>query len=185
MLNAERVLHKRAAPRQIESHLSNPMTALWWTLTLIFMLIGLVGAVVPLLPGTTIILAAAIFHRLMLGENHSIGLWTISGLTFLTLVSYAVEFCSGSVGAKKFGATRWGGIGGMIGTIVGMFFGIPGVFIGPLVGVLLGELLGGQDLLPAGKSTWGTFLGSAAGMVVKLMIAGLMISWFLLASLMH
>jgi len=161
------------------------MTALWWTLTLIFMLIGLVGAVIPLLPGTTIILAAAIFHRLMLGASHSIGWWTICGLTFLTLVSYAVEFFSSSVGAKKFGATRWGGIGGVIGTIVGMFFGIPGVFIGPLVGVLLGELLGGQGLLPAGKSTWGTLLGSAAGMVLKLIIAGLMISWFLLAVLMR
>jgi len=51
--------------------------------------------------------------------------------------------------------------------------------------VLLGELLGGQGLLPAGKSTWGTLLGSAAGMVVKLIIAGLMISWFLLAVLMR
>ena len=185
MVNAARVLHKRAAPRQTESHIPTFMTALWWTLTLILMLVGLAGAVIPLLPGTTIILAAAILHRLMLGEDHSIGLWTIGGLTFLTAVSYVVEFFSGSVGAKKFGATRWGGIGGMIGTIVGLFFGIPGVFVGPIVGVLLGELLGGQGLLPAGKSTWGTFLGTAAGIVLKLIIAGLMIGWFLIAALMH
>ena len=161
------------------------MTALWWTLTLMLMLVGLVGAVVPLLPGTTIILATAILHRILLGEAHSIGWWTIGGLTFLTLVSYAVEFFSGSVGAKKFGATRWGGIGGIVGTIVGLFFGIPGVFIGPLAGVLLGELLGGQGLLPAGRSTWGAFLGATAGIVLKLIIAGLMIGWFLIAALMH
>jgi uncharacterized protein YqgC (DUF456 family) len=185
MLDATRVLHKRGGPRQTESQIQNFMTALWWTLTLIFMLVGLVGAVTPLLPGTTIILAAAIFHHLMLGEDRSVGWWTIGGLTFLTLISYLVEFFSGSVGAKRFGATRWGGVGGIIGTIVGLFFGIPGVFIGPLVGVLLGELLGGQGLLPAGKSTWGTFLGTAAGMIVKLIIAGLMIGWFLIAALMH
>jgi uncharacterized protein YqgC (DUF456 family) len=161
------------------------MTALWWTLTLILMLAGVVGVVIPVIPGTTIILAAAILHRLVLGEDHSIGLWTIGGLVFLTIVSYAVEFFSGSVGAKKFGATRWGGIGGVIGTIVGLFFGIPGIFIGPIVGVLLGELLGGRGLLPAGKSSWGTFLGTTAGIVVNLMIAGLMIGWFLIAALAH
>jgi uncharacterized protein len=161
------------------------MTALWWTLTLLLMLVGLAGAVIPLLPGTTIILAAAILHRMLLGEAHSIGWWTIGSLTFLTLVSYVVEFFSGSVGAKKFGATRWGGIGGIVGAIVGLFFGLPGVFIGPLLGVLLGELLGGQGLLPAGKSTWGTFVGTAAGMIVKLIIAGLMIGWFLIAALSH
>jgi uncharacterized protein len=188
MVDAARVLHKRPALLQTESHFATPitaMTALWWTLTLLFMLVGLAGAITPLIPGTTIILAAAIFHRLMLGEDRSIGLWTIGGLTLLTLISYVVEFFSSSVGAKKFGATRWGGIGGMVGTIVGLFFGIPGVFIGPLVGVLLGELLGGQELLPAGKSTWGSFLGAAAGMIIKLIIAGLMIGWFLIAALFH
>lgn len=159
------------------------LSSFWWTLTLILMVIGLIGAVIPLLPGTTIILAAAILHRMMLGEAHSIGWITIGGLTFLTLVSYAVEFLSSSVGAKKFGATRWGAFGGLLGTIVGLFFGIPGVFIGPLVGVLLGELIGGRELLPAGKSAWGSFLGNTAGLIINLIIAGTMIGWFLLSAL--
>ena len=159
------------------------MTSFWWTLTLILMLIGLVGAVIPLLPGTTIILAAAILHRLMLGEARSIGWFTIGGLTFLTVISYGIEFFSSSVGAKKFGATRWGAFGGVLGTIIGLFFGLPGVFIGPLVGVLLGELIGGRGLLPAGKSAWGSFLGNTAGLVLNLIIAGTMIGWFLLAAL--
>ena len=55
--------------------------ALWWTLTLTLMLAGLVGTVVPVLPGTTIILAAAIMHHLALGEAHSIGWWSIAALT--------------------------------------------------------------------------------------------------------
>ena len=157
------------------------MTTLWWTLTIILMLVGLIGSVTPLLPGTTIILAAAIVHRMALGEGRSIGWWTIGGLTALTVVSYAVEFFSGSVGAKKFGATRWGGIGGVVGTIVGMFFGLPGVIVGPLAGVLLGEILGGQGLLPAGKSTWGAFLGAFAGAVLKFILAAAMVVWFFLA----
>ncbi len=159
------------------------MVSLWWTITLLLMLVGLVGTVVPLLPGTTIILAAAILHRVMLGEAQSVGWWTIGVLTALTVVSYALDFMSGALGAKWFGATRWGAFGGILGAIVGLFFGIIGIFVGPLIGVLLGELLGGKGLLPAGKSTWGTLLGTTAGIVARLIIAVLMIGWFLFAAM--
>jgi uncharacterized protein YqgC (DUF456 family) len=158
------------------------MTTLWWTLTILLMLIGLVGTVVPLLPGTTIILAAAIGHHFLL-PGHSVGWWTIVGLTVLTVLSYVVDFVSGAMGAKYFGATRWGALGGIIGAIVGVFFGLIGIFVGPLIGVLVGELLGGKGVLPAGKSTWGTLLGTTAGVVAKLGIAVVMIGWFLLAAL--
>lgn len=157
--------------------------ALWWTLTLVLMLTGLVGTVVPVLPGTTIILAAAIMHHLALGEARSIGWWGIAGLVVLTVLSYVIDFTSAALGAKHFGASRWGAIGGLVGTVVGMFFFPLGIFLGPLAGVLIGELLGGQKLLPAGKSTWGTFLGTTAGIIGKVTIAAVMIGWFLVAAL--
>jgi uncharacterized protein YqgC (DUF456 family) len=160
------------------------MTAsLWWTLTLVLMIAGLVGTVVPLLPGTTIILAAAVMHHYALGPERSVGWWTLGGLIALTVVSYVLDFVSGAMGAKKFGASRWGSVGGIVGAIVGLFFGIPGIFIGPLAGVLIGELLGGKGLLPAGKSTWGTLLGTTAGIVAKLIISSIMIAWILAAAL--
>ena len=159
--------------------------ALWWTLIFVLMLAGFVGTVVPVLPGTTIILAAAIMHHLALGEAQSIGWWGIAGLLVLTMLSYAVDFGSAALGAKQFGATRWGAVGGLLGTIVGMFFFPVGIFLGPLIGVLLGEMIGGQGLLPAGRSTWGTFLGTTAGIIGKLTIAGVMIAWFLIAALVR
>ena len=157
--------------------------SLWWILTLALMLAGLVGTVMPLLPGTTIILAAAVMHHFALGADRSVGWWTIAGLVVLTVVSYVLDFVSGAMGAKKFGASRWGAVGGIVGAIVGIFFGLPGIFIGPLAGVLLGELLGGKGLLPAGKSTWGTLLGTTAGIVAKVVIGTVMIAWFLVAAL--
>ncbi|HZJ16369.1 MAG TPA: DUF456 family protein [Chthoniobacteraceae bacterium] len=157
--------------------------ALWWTTTLLLMAIGLIGTVVPLLPGTTIILGAAILHRFALGEAASVGWWTIAGLAVLTVLSYSLDILSGSLGAKWFGATRWGAFGGIVGAIVGVFFFPWGLFLGPMIGVLLGELLGGKELLPAGKSTWGTLLGTTAGMISKLIIAMLMIGWFVIAAL--
>jgi uncharacterized protein YqgC (DUF456 family) len=159
------------------------MASFWWIITLLLMFIGLVGTVLPLVPGTTIILAGAIVHRLMLGEAHSAGWWTLGGLIVLTLLSYALDFVSGALGAKWFGATRWGALGGIVGAIVGLFFGIIGIFVGPLVGVLIGELLGGKGLLPAGVSTWGTLLGTTAGIIGRVLIAIVMIAWFLLAAL--
>jgi len=158
------------------------MEILWWTLTIGLMLVGLVGTVVPLLPGTVLILCGAVLNHFAL---HSIGWGTLIGLTVLMLVAQAIDIFSGAVGAKWFGATRWGAIGGVIGAIVGLFFGIPGLFIGPLVGAILGELLGGKGLLPAGKSGWGTFLGTTAGIVGKLLIGFAMIAWFAIAAAIH
>ena len=150
---------------------------------MLLMLFGLAATLLPTLPGTTIILASAVLHRLMLGPEHSVSWTTVIILAVLTCISYVVELVSGSVGGKWFGATKWGAIGGMIGAIVGLFFGIVGVFVAPLVGVLLGELLGGQELLPATKSTWGTLLGTTAGIVGKAIIGTVMVVWFLVAAL--
>ena len=156
------------------------MPYVWWTVTLVLMLIGLLGTLLPLLPGTSIILAAAVLHHFTV--SRTVGWWTLGGLTALTLLSYGVDLVSGTVGAKWFGATRWGAIGGIIGTIAGLFFGFIGIFVGPIVGVLIGELIGGKEIVPASKSTWGTLLGTTAGLIVRFLIGLAMIGWFLLAT---
>lgn len=161
------------------------MPALWWSVTVLLMLIGIAGTVVPLIPGTTIIFAAAVLHRLMLGEARSVGWWTIGALLVLTIASHVLDLVSGSVGAKRFGATRWGAIGGLVGTVAGMFFLPWGLLLGPICGVLGAELLAGRTLVLAGKATWGSFLGTTAGMVAKLVIAGVMVVWFLIAAVRH
>jgi len=159
------------------------METFWWIFTFVLMAFGVIGTVLPLIPGAVIILAAAVLHRLMLGPEQGAGWSTLLALTVLMLLAQAVDFISGSVGAKYFGATRWGAIGGILGGLVGIFFGIPGIFLGPVAGVILGELLGGRGILPAGKSAWGTLLGTVAGIVAKLAIALVMVVWFTVAVL--
>jgi hypothetical protein len=66
-----------------------------------------------------------------------------------------------------------------------MFFFPWGLLLGPILGVLAGELMGGQKLLPAGKSTWGTFLGTTAGIVANAIIGVVMVGWFFLVVLMR
>lgn len=161
------------------------MHALWWSLTIILFVVGMIGTVIPLLPGTTIIFAAAVIHRVAMGEEHSVGWWTLGGLLVLAIISHVLDITSGSLGAKKFGATRWGALGGLIGTIVGMFFFPWGLLLGPVLGVLSGELIAGQKLVHAGKSTWGTVLGTTAGIVANAAIGVVMIGWFLIVALWH
>src|SRR4030095_3633372 len=104
------------------------MELLWWFFAVALFAVGLIGTIVPVLPGTTIILAAAIIHRLILGEGKSIGWKTIVALLLLTLLSYVFDFLGSYYGAKFFGATKWGAFGAVIGALIGLFFGIIGLF---------------------------------------------------------
>src|SRR5215210_506876 len=153
----------------------------WWFAAIVVMAIGLIGTVLPVLPGTTIILAVAVVHRLMLGAEKGMAWWGIAGLVLLTLVSYGLDFASSYFGAKYFGASRWGVAGAVIGGIVGIFTGFVTLLVLPIAGAILGELIGGQRLIRAGKAGWGTLLGTLVGMIGKLAIGLAMVSWWLIA----
>jgi len=155
------------------------MELFWWLFTIVVFAVGLIGTVVPILPGTTIILAAAVIHRMMLGAEKSIGWPTIGILVLLTLATYALDFLGSYLGAKYFGATKWGTFGAIIGALIGLFFGIIGLFVGPVIGAITGEFIAGKKMIAAGKAGWGSLLGNLGGMMGKLVIALTMITIFL------
>jgi uncharacterized protein len=157
------------------------MELFWWLFTILLFAIGLVGTVLPFLPGTTIILAAAVIHRLLVGPEKSIGWRVLSILLVLTIATYALDFLSGYFGAKYFGASKWGMFGAAVGALVGLLFGLLGLFIGPVLGALAGEFIAGKKLVDAGRAGWGSLLGNLAGMVSKLLIALVMITLFLVS----
>ena len=155
------------------------MELFWWFVTIVLFAVGLIGTVLPVVPGTTIILAAAIIHRVMLGPEKSIGWGVIAILLLLALVTYVIDFLGGYFGAKYFGATRWGAFGAVVGAIIGLFFGIIGLFIGPVIGAIIGEFVAGKKAIDAGRAGWGSFLGNLGATILKLAIALVMISLFL------
>jgi len=157
------------------------MELFWWFFTIVLFAVGLIGAVAPVLPGTTIILAAAIIHRIMLGSDKSIGWQTIIVLVVLTLATYGLDVLAGYFGAKYFGATKWGTFGAILGALVGLFFGLIGLFVGPVVGAIVGEVIAGKRMIDAGRAGWGSLLGNIGAMVAKLIIALAMIIIFLIA----
>lgn len=156
------------------------MEFIWWLITLVFFAVGLIGTFVPIIPGPTIICAAVILHRMMVGPEKSVNWFTVGVVVALTLLSYGFEFIAGYFGAKRFGATKWGAFGAMLGGIGGIFFGLPGLFIGPVVGAIAMEFIVGRKMVAAGKAGWGTLLGNLAGMLAKFVIAVAMIVIFLM-----
>jgi uncharacterized protein YqgC (DUF456 family) len=156
------------------------MEVFWWLLTVILFAVGLIGTVLPVFPGTIIILAGALLHRLMLGPEKSIGWRTIVILVLLTLATYALDFLSGYFGARFFGATKWGMFGAMLGAFLGLSFGIVGLFVGPVIGAVLGEFIAGKRMIDAGRAGWGSLLGNLGALIGKLLIALVMVAIFFL-----
>src|SRR2546430_11184363 len=138
------------------------MELFWWFFTIALFAVGLIGTVLPILPGPPIILAAVIIHRIMLGADKSVGWKAIVVLILLTLLSYVFDFLGSYFGAKYFGATRWGALGAIAGALVGLFFGIIGLFVGPVFGAAAGEFIAGQRITDPGRAGWGGLLGNLA-----------------------
>src|SRR3954464_23033 len=156
------------------------MELFWWFLTIVLFAVGLIGTIAPVLPGTTIILAAAIIHRITLGPDKSVGWHTMISLLLLTLATYAVDVLAGYFGAKYFGATKWGTFGAIVGAVVGLFFGLIGLFIGPVIGATAGEVIAGKRMVDAGRAGWGSLLGNIGAMLARVIIALAMITIFLI-----
>ncbi len=154
-----------------------------WTLTATLMIVGLVGSVVPLLPGPLLILVAGIVHTLLLPEA-GMSWQGITLLGVLLVVAYAVDVAAGAMGARWFGASRWGIAGALIGGLVGLFFVPLGFILGPLIGALAAEIFFAKKRIqPAVKSTWGTLLGTGVGLVLRLIISIAMIATVLIDAL--
>ena len=116
--------------------------------TLVAMFVGLVGSVLPALPGVTLIFISALVYAYFTGFE-VVGGWTIALIGLFAALALVADFIGTSYGARRFGASNWGTAGGAIGGIVGalaglLFFGIGSLFgliLGSVGGVFLGEYL--------------------------------------------
>ena len=147
------------------------------SLALLLMAVGLVGSVVPGLPGTPVVLLAAIGHRLCFGQASASTLVLIV-LGLLTVVSLVCDYLATILGAKKFGATWRGAFGAVVGGLIGLFFGLPGMILGPFLGATLLEMLGDKKFKAALKAGAGAVVGLLLGIIGKFAICVIMIALF-------
>ena len=162
-----------------------PAQNLYYFLAAILVAVGLLGTVLPVLPGLPLVFGGMLLAA-WAGGFEQIGVVTIVVLGLLTLLSLGIDFWATAVGAKRVGASRKAIAGAVIGTVAGLFFGPLGIFVGPFAGALAGELahrrsLGQRDLGDAAKIGFGTWLGIVFGVVLKLTLAFAMIGLFAFA----
>ena len=144
----------------------------------ILLLAGLVGSVVPFLPGTPLILLAALVHAFATGFS-PIGPGRLAILAGLTVLAQLLDYLAGAVGAKKFGGSGWAVAGALVGGIVGFFFGPLGLLLGPVLGAVVGELLKQGDLIHSLKAGLGTLIGMLLGAAARFTLAVTMVGLFL------
>lgn len=141
-------------------------------LAFLLMLVGIIGCIVPGLPGTPIAYAglwiAQATDRVDFGWKFLL-IWGI-----VTVIISVLDYVVPAWGTKQYGGSKWGVWGSTIGVFVGLFFGAAGVILGPLVGAVLGEMFSGKDFSNALKAGWGSFIGILCGTVLKLIACGLM-----------
>ena len=152
-------------------------TTLLWILAAVLVVIGLLGVVLPALPGAPLVLAGLVAGAAA-DDFAYVGPWALVGLGVLAALSYAADFVAGAFGAQRFGASKRAIAGAVMGALAGLFFGIPGVLLGPFVGAVLGEMSDHGDLRKAGRAGLGATLGLALGAAAKVSLMFAMLAIF-------
>lgn len=156
------------------------MSTFLLALALIIMIIGVVGTLLPILPGTPLIFLAALGYGFYDNFKH-ITPFVIIVLFLLMGFTFFIDYLSGVIGARRYGATKMGTWGSLIGGILGLIlFNLPGIIFGPVIGAILGEMLAGKNLDQAFKVGMGTLLGILGGTIIKIATAIIMVAYFVI-----
>ncbi|MEO7599366.1 MAG: DUF456 domain-containing protein [Opitutus sp.] len=153
-----------------------------WALTLSLMLVGFVGVIVPVLPGTTLILAAALLHKWI--QPNDVTWLAIGFIALFWLLSVIADVAGVILGTRWFGGGKWGMAGATGGAFVGLFFSIPILILGTILGAVAAEkLLGRKTNQEAIKAGVGAAVGFVVSTVARFGCAAVMIGLFLVAAL--
>ncbi|MBL9203860.1 MAG: DUF456 domain-containing protein [Opitutaceae bacterium] len=154
------------------------MDLLVYLLTGLLILVGLIGIIVPLLPGTTLILAGMILHKILL--PNSISTTALAVITLFWGLSVLADFAGVLIGTRLAGGTRWGMAGAGLGALVGVCFSVPALILGTLAGAVLAEkAISGAPDQQALRSGVGAAAGFFVSTLARLACAAVMIILFL------
>lgn len=152
------------------------MDTVWLVIGLIMMGVGILGCILPLLPGPPLCFLALLIQQLRSDTPFtSKFLWIWAGITVAVT---ALEYIIPVVSTKRFGGSNYGLWGCTIGLIAGFWFGPVGIILGPFVGAFIGEVLATSNSQQALKAAWGSFIGFLLGTLLKL-VACVIMAWYL------
>jgi hypothetical protein len=153
------------------------MTTVLWIVAVAMVVIGIVGTVLPALPGAVFVLGG-IALAAWIEDFTRISGWTVAVAAVLAVLAFAADYVAALLGAKKAGASRLAILGAALGTFAGIFTGFVGLLFMPLVGAAIGEYIADRNLERAGKVGVATWIGLLLGTAVKVALVFTMVGLF-------
>jgi uncharacterized protein YqgC (DUF456 family) len=155
------------------------MDLLWIILSMLFLLAGIAGSIIPLLPGPPLAYVGLLLIQLKSSPPFSLRFMLI--WAGIVIVISVLDYLIPVYGTKKFGGTKYGMWGCMIGLVAGIWLGPWGIILGPFFGALLGEMLGNNQE-GAIRAAFGSFVGFVFGTLIKL-VTCIIMAWYVVTSL--
>jgi uncharacterized protein YqgC (DUF456 family) len=145
-------------------------------LGILLMILGIIGCLVPVLPGPPLsFIGIILLHLTSFGHFTKPALITLAAIAIVvTILDYIVPVW----GTRKFGGSKYGTRGATVGLIVGLFLGPIGIILGPLIGAFVGEMIYRDDIAYALKAGFGSLLGFLTGIGLKLAASLVMTFYF-------
>lgn len=155
------------------------METVFLIIALIIMVGGLIGTILPIIPSVPMVYLGYVVYGIASDwKDYGSTVMIVFGL--VTVFVMVLDYIAGAIGAKRFGGSRLGAIGAIVGALVGViFFNIVGLVVGTFAGAALGELVLGRTMREAIMSGSGALVGFLAGSLFKLMTSIVMIGAFL------
>ncbi len=154
------------------------MHGVGYVLGFVALAVGIVGVVLPVLPGSVLLVAGAVLIAWADGFTR-VGWGTVILSAVIGAVIWGVDLAAAALGARVAKASKWAVIGASVGLLVGLFLGLPGIVLGPAVGAIAFEYLHDPDTRRALRAGTGAFLGFLLGSVVKIALAMVVVGWIL------
>lgn len=153
------------------------------SLGVIFTVIGFIGCLIPIIPGPPLNYLGLIILQIIIQPSP----FTVPFLiTFgiITVSLMILDYIAPILGARMYGATKFGIIGSIIGLFTGLIFFPPfGVLLGLFCGTVIGEIIGAHNYQTALKAGFGSFITSVIMILVK-GCASLVMIWYFVRALM-
>lgn len=147
-------------------------------LAAILLIMGIVGSVLPVLPGPPLSWLGLLILKFVPSVSHRLS-WTVIILVGLfTIIVVILDNILPVWSTKRVGGNKKVVWGAGIGFITGFWFGPLGIILGPFVGALIGGLISGSHIKQALKHASGAFIGFMAGIVLKFINLGVLIYYF-------
>jgi len=146
------------------------LTALWLTVSIILVILGVAGTIIPVLPGTPLIFGGALVYGFATGFQEVTKEFLLL-MFVLTLISLVLDYLAAAWGTRRYGGSSQAVLGAILGGVVGLLtLGPIGLLVGPMLAVVMVELLQRRPLDVAVRAAFGTLIGVVGGIGMQLLI---------------